>query len=61
MRRERCENCHKLSEETGLRWAGTNMGYIKLCDSCTNDFRRGKFKVVKEEGKLKIQNGKVGA
>ncbi len=53
--RRRCENCHKLSEDAALRWVGTNLGYMSLCDSCINDLSKGKLKVVKDpNGKLRI-------
>ena len=55
MRRSRCEGCRALSEEVGLRWAGTGKGYVNLCSKCTTELSKGKLKaVVDTEGHVKV-------
>ena len=55
MRRSRCEGCRILSEEVGLRWAGTGKGYVNLCSKCTTELSKGKLKaVVDPEGHVKV-------
>lgn len=55
MRRSRCVGCKVLSEEVGLRWAGTGKGYVNLCGKCTSKLNKGKLKaVVDSEGHVKV-------
>ena len=55
MRRSRCASCKILSEEVGLRWAGTGKGYIDLCGKCTIKLSKGRITISKDaEGRLHV-------
>ena len=55
MRRSRCASCKILSEEVGLKWAGTGNGYINLCRKCTIKLSKGRITISKDaEGRLHV-------
>jgi hypothetical protein len=61
MRRSRCASCKILSEEVGLKWAGTGNGCINLCGKCTIKLRKGRITISKDaEGRLHV-NSKEGS